>query len=76
MSYTPCPVCGGGLPGTRPCSCFQQPAIWHIPQEPKGCICPPTSEQTCQAADCPRKGVSTAARTSGSDSVHLETPDD
>jgi hypothetical protein len=23
---------------------------------PKGCICPPTAEQTCQAADCPRRG--------------------
>ena len=21
----------------------------------KGCICPPTSEQTCKAYDCPRK---------------------
>ena len=21
----------------------------------KGCICPPTSEQTCRAYDCPRK---------------------
>lgn len=23
---------------------------------PQGCICPPTSEQTCQNPMCPRKG--------------------
>lgn len=28
-------------------------AQWPV-QQP-GCICPPTSEQTCQAATCPRK---------------------
>lgn len=26
-----------------------------IPSDPKGCICPPTSEQTCQRWDCGRK---------------------
>lgn len=25
-------------------------------RRPVGCICPPTSEQTCQSALCPRKG--------------------
>lgn len=25
------------------------------PPPPKGCICPPTSEQTCQRWDCGRK---------------------
>jgi hypothetical protein len=24
---------------------------------PRGCICPPTSEQTCMAPLCPRRGV-------------------
>lgn len=27
-----------------------------LPQVVRGCICPPTSEQTCQAPLCPRKG--------------------
>lgn len=26
-------------------------------QEPIGCICPPTSEQTCERPTCPRKGI-------------------
>ncbi len=29
---------------------------WYtIPSSPVGCICPPTSEQTCQNPVCPRK---------------------
>lgn len=46
------------------CTC-QPPNIWWqqlppIMQQPTpmGCICPPTSEQTCQNPICPRKGVS------------------
>ena len=27
---------------------------WVIPPELVGCICPPTSEKTCQREDCPR----------------------
>ena len=27
------------------------------PLPPKGCICPPTSEQTCQSELCPRKTI-------------------
>lgn len=27
----------------------------HAPQKPHGCICPPTSEQTCKGQFCPRK---------------------
>ena len=26
-----------------------------IPHTPVGCVCPPTSEQTCQNESCPRK---------------------
>jgi hypothetical protein len=26
-----------------------------------GCVCPPTSEQTCQASLCPRRGLSVTA---------------
>ena len=28
-----------------------------IPHIPAGCICPPTSEQTCQSPICPRKPI-------------------
>jgi hypothetical protein len=28
---------------------------FHMPQPQAGCICPPTSEQTCQSKTCPRK---------------------
>ena len=28
---------------------------WTIPPTLVGCICPPTSEQTCQNENCPRK---------------------
>ena len=30
-------------------------------ETPRGCICPPTSEQTCQAPMCPRKPVKLGA---------------
>jgi len=48
-----------------PCGprCYNRTAITSANTVPavlspvKGCICPPTSEQTCQAADCPRKGT-------------------
>ncbi len=30
---------------------------------PKGCICPPTAEQTCQRWDCGRKGITTGTTT-------------
>lgn len=30
---------------------------------PPGCICPPTSEQTCQSPTCPRKGIKPQAGT-------------
>lgn len=34
----------------------QQPmTIFAYPPIPLGCICPPTSEQTCQNIMCPRK---------------------
>jgi hypothetical protein len=29
-----------------------------IQYQPSGCICPPTSEMTCQSSACPRKGSS------------------
>ena len=30
-----------------------QPMYW--PTQPMGCICPPTSEQTCNGQFCPRR---------------------
>ena len=41
----PCPICFPQL--------FPQP---HFHYTPPGCVCPPTSEQTCQADYCPRRG--------------------
>lgn len=28
---------------------------WNILKSPQGCVCPPTSEQTCRNPNCPRK---------------------
>ncbi len=39
----------------------QRPGNVTYPQwtpPPKGCVCPPTSEQTCQRKDCGRKDPS------------------
>lgn len=60
----PC-ICAWGGPGPCPCpynpvnkltpapiSMFPGPLIYP------GCICPPTSEQTCQNPECPRKARS------------------
>lgn len=54
--------CMGPQPGHTLCPCLervQQEAPWSrdlsTPHQ-LGCICPPTSEQTCQAPLCPRRG--------------------
>jgi hypothetical protein len=48
-----------GDPPVWPPYPWQQPGQYYyghgIPIAPPGCICPPTSEQTCQAPTCPRK---------------------
>lgn len=36
------------------------PGIGRVSIAPQGCICPPTSEQTCQSATCPRKRIGAA----------------
>jgi hypothetical protein len=44
-----------GCQRTAPCQPYQvapQPGLY-----PPGCICPPTSEKTCENHMCPRKGV-------------------
>lgn len=51
----PCPLCN---PGGYPMPSY------HLPPAPisypQGCICPPTSEKTCEAPLCPRKGLRSA----------------
>ena len=34
---------------------YTMPSLWSIPHAPVGCVCPPTSEQTCQRPNCPRR---------------------
>jgi hypothetical protein len=44
--------------------CNPQPVYQLPPQpmfHPPGCICPPTSEKTCEAPLCPRKGFKLSA---------------
>ena len=43
----PCPLC-------NPERFYTAPA--HVVQPP-GCICPPTSEKTCENVFCPRKNI-------------------
>lgn len=53
----PCGLTSGG------CSHFDCPQHrgvapahhWVVAQPPQGCICPPTSEQTCKSPTCPRQ---------------------
>lgn len=50
--YPPYPKPQPAEPDTEP----QTPAVPLVaPPIPKGCICPPTSEQTCQNPQCGRK---------------------
>jgi hypothetical protein len=51
-----------------PCPlCHPHGVTYQLPPtptfHPPGCICPPTSEKTCQAPLCPRRGVSIGAGT-------------
>jgi hypothetical protein len=46
-----CIICGAVVDSERgPCPYCVPPT-----QVVRGCICPPTSEQTCQSPTCPRK---------------------
>ena len=62
MSNVGCPFCYYVGRCTGQCAINRPPATyqpysypgWTIP-EPKGCICPPGSEKTCQRKDCGRK---------------------
>ena len=59
-----CAACHGDR---RWCICWREcggAQFGQVTFPPKGCICPPTSEKTCEALDCPRKGsFATAAGT-------------
>lgn len=47
----PCPLCNPDR--------FIATPIYNLPPQPyiqpAGCICPPTSEKTCESPSCPRK---------------------
>ena len=53
-TYTPRPVTVPSIPVTVPSIPVTVPSIPVTPA-PRGCVCPPTSEQTCQSPVCPRK---------------------
>jgi hypothetical protein len=52
LQWPTCSVCHG-----------QHPMQWPTAPAPMGCICPPTSEQTCQAPLCPRRGFKSVTTT-------------
>ncbi len=58
-STYPCLRTAGG------CPVCDRPPIYNMPAPPtftpQGCICPPTSEKTCQSGICPRKNHLSAA---------------
>lgn len=61
MTY-PCRRTAGGCPICDPPTLhpmYQMPPapVFH----PPGCICPPTSEKTCENPLCPRKGIKISA---------------
>jgi len=61
-----CQNFAGGCNGScRPSA----PSYWSITNpQPKGCICPPTSEKTCQRFDCGRRTSPLAQADQGSGS--------
>ena len=50
-----CPLCDPPIP----------PPFYQMPPtpafHPPGCICPPTSEKTCESPTCPRKSIKISA---------------
>lgn len=66
----PCGMTSGGCAYTDcPNNTFNRPN-WQsppvvtplMPPQPMGCICPPTSEQTCGNPMCPRRAPAIGAR--------------
>jgi hypothetical protein len=68
-----CHMCSGWTGGCNG-SCNRHPAYPYQPGfaevTPKGCVCPPTSEKTCQRWDCGRK-TPTSTTTGGTFSGKL-----
>jgi hypothetical protein len=58
-----CGPCGNylctryGCQRTAPCN---PPGIYQLPVQPRGCVCPPGSEQTCKGTACPRQPIKAA----------------
>lgn len=60
MNATMC-ACMGPQNGEPLCPCQMRLARQHFhidpaPLLPRGCICPPGAEKTCQGFSCPRQG--------------------
>jgi hypothetical protein len=59
MSHGNCHGCGNIICSTYGCQRWKtlpvQPGYYMPPPVTQGCICPPTSEQTCQNPRCPRQ---------------------
>lgn len=53
-----CPVCD---PAPRYAPNPYPRPVGAMPMVPQGCICPPTSEKTCENPTCPRKGIKISA---------------
>ena len=59
--HTGCGACGNVLCSTQGCQRYKfqnpypAPNFHYVATVPVGCICPPTSEQTCLNDRCPRK---------------------
>ena len=51
MSY----ICGRAPCPSPGCPYCTTAPIYSLPPIPMGCICPPTSEKTCENGMCPRK---------------------
>lgn len=55
----------GRYDGVGDCPKCSQRTVSRIVPPPAGCICPPTSEQTCQNPTCPRRDPMGGERRSG-----------
>ena len=73
----PCPICHPNV--HRQMGGFPLPyyPVTVLPSAPVGCVCPPTSENTCRNDNCPRRSTSekwAAANRGLNLSPHKETP--
>jgi hypothetical protein len=61
MTYVTHPCTGWQCPICHPQVTLPWPPPYHAAPVQQGCICPPTSEQTCQGPMCPRKSIRVSA---------------